>query len=314
LGRTVPLIVTHSEIQLTIAHTPDRALAVDTRVGLFGQGILASRSPWLHEREAVAQGVSLRYTLFDFADMGRDVNDLPAMLAQAEADGFAGLNITFPFKQAVIPLLDSLSDGAARIGAVNTVQFKDGKRIGHNTDVTGFAKSMRRELPGAALGAVLQLGAGGAGSATAQALLELGAEQVMLYDGDASKVASLVAKLNQHYGSGRAVAAHDLAVVAAVADGIVNTTPMGMAKFPGSAIPAAFIVARHWVADIVYFPLETELLRAARAVGCQTMDGSGMNVFQAAEAFDIFTGLSADRERMLASFLEFAPSSPEPVA
>jgi shikimate dehydrogenase len=291
---------------LTVALASRDASVADFRVGLFGQGILSSRSPWLHEQEASAQGVSLKYSLFDFAQMGLIEADLPAMLAQMEADGFSGLNITFPFKQSIIPLLDGLSEGASRIGAVNTVKFVDGKRIGHNTDVIGFAESMRVALPDAALDVVLQLGTGGAGSATAQALLDLGVGQLLLFDGDGEKASRLTAKLNDQYGAGRVAMASDLAEAARCADGIVNTTPMGMAKYPGTAIPAALLEARHWVADIVYFPLETELLRDAHANGCRTVDGSGMNVFQAAAAFDIFTGLSADRERMLQSFLDFS--------
>ncbi len=299
---------------MTVALASSEAQAADYKVGLFGQGILSSRSPWLHKQEAAAFGVSLNYTLFDFAQLGKDEADLPAMLSQAEADGFSGLNITFPFKQSIIPLLDSLSDGAARIGAVNTVQFIGGKRIGHNTDVIGFAESMRITLPDAALGCVLQLGAGGAGSATAQALLNLGVGQLLLVDEDKEKVSALAAKLTDQYGADRVPVSPSLPDASSRADGIVNATPMGMARYPGTALPATLLDARHWVADIVYFPLETELLRDARAKGCRVMDGRGMNVFQAAAAFDIFTGLTANRERMLQSFLDFTSAPVEKAA
>lgn len=142
--------------------------------GLVGQNILASRSPWLHEQEAQAQGLSLTYLLFDFAARGWTKDELPRLLDAAQLIGFSGLNITHPFKQDVIPLLDELAPSAKKVGAVNTVHFVDGRRIGHNTDVTGFGESVRRGLPNANISRVVQFGAGGGGSATSHALLEHG--------------------------------------------------------------------------------------------------------------------------------------------
>jgi shikimate dehydrogenase len=279
--------------------------------GLAGRGILVSRSPWMHEQEAAAQGICLNYQLFDFNDRGWDDGRLPQLLADCEAAGFAGLNVTFPFKQAVVPLLDDLSDAARRIGAVNTVQFLDGKRIGHNTDVSGFAESVRAGIPGDAMGSVVQIGCGGAGSATAHALLECGVGRLALFDQDAGRRQSLGETLAGLFGAGRIIADGDLASAMAAADGLVNSTPMGMANYPGLPVATALIEARHWVADIVYFPLETPLLREARQKGCRTLDGSGMAVFQAAAAFEIFTAKRADSARMLESFVQFA-SEPEP--
>jgi shikimate dehydrogenase len=277
--------------------------------GLVGRDILASRSPWLHEREALAQGISLSYALFDFTARQWNDTELSAVLATAEKDGFLGLNITFPFKQAVIPILDELSEAAQRIGAVNTVRFIDGKRIGHNTDVSGFAESMRIGLPGAALDQVVQIGCGGAGSATAHALIECGVKKLTLFDRDTEKQQTLVSALSDLFGATRICGGDDLASAMVGADGLVNSTPMGMANYPESPVPDAVIDSRHWVADIVYFPLETTLLHNAAQKGCRTLDGSGMAVHQAAAAFDIFTGLHADRERMLASFVEFVSAS-----
>ncbi|MDE2403214.1 MAG: shikimate dehydrogenase [Sphingomonadales bacterium] len=275
--------------------------------GLVGRGILESRTPWMHEREAEAQGLRLLYALFDFTDRGWDDAELGTLLAAAQRVGFAGLNVTFPFKQAVIPLLDALSDGAAAVGAVNTVAFRDGRRIGFNTDVTGFAAGFRHGLEGVAPGRVLQLGCGGAGSATAHALLgALAAEQVLLFDTDPARIEALRADLAGRYGAGRVAVAADPVATAAGADGILNATPMGMAKFPGLPIAAAAIEPRHWVADIVYFPLETDLLAEARRKGCRTLDGSGMAVHQAVDAFEIFTGRRADHDRVRSSFAAFA--------
>ncbi len=278
------------------------------RTGLIGCDILASRSPWLHEREGAALGLDLRYTLFDFSALGRTGADLERQLQEAEAAGFAGLNITYPFKQTVIQYLDDLSDAARLVGAVNTVHFTGGKRIGYNTDVTGFAASMKAGLVDAAMGRVLQFGCGGAGSATAHALLQSGVGTLLLSDVDSGKVTSLLHQLETAYGEGRVAFANSASEAAETADGIVNATPMGMAKMPGLPLPAEAINARHWVADIVYFPLETAFLCEARRKGCQTLDGSGMAINQAAEAFDIFTGLAANRARMRKSFFEFSES------
>jgi shikimate dehydrogenase len=290
-----------------LSNSPSPFAGQDTQfqTGLVGRDILASRSPWLHEQEADAQGVRLTYTLFDFSHREWNDDDLPKLLDLAERAGFAGINVTFPFKQAVIAYLDDLSDGARRIGAVNTVSFASGKRTGYNTDVTGFAEGFLHGLPDVATNCALQIGAGGAGSATAQALLESGVKKLILFDTDAARLHGLVSNLHRDFGHDRISAGDDLAAAVKSADGIVNATPIGMAKLPGLPLPAECIEKRHWVADIVYFPLETELLREAKLRGCQTLDGSGMAIHQAAGAFEIFTGLRADRNRMQKSFINF---------
>ena len=284
------------------------------RTGLIGRQIGASRSPWLHEREAQAQGLALSYTLFDFAALGMDESHLAAQLDAAEAGGYAGVNITYPYKQAVIELLDELSPEAARIGAVNTVKFSVGKRVGHNTDVVGFAESVRTGLPNASLERVLQLGAGGGGAATAQALLELGVRSLFVSDQHVDRAATLARRLQDGSNARRVVAIDDPLSVIETVDGIVNATPMGMVANPRAPIDTSRLSSKQWVADIVYFPIETELLRAARARGCATLDGSRMAVYQAASAFEIFTGRKADRARMLTSFREFAGAAPGHVA
>jgi shikimate dehydrogenase len=270
--------------------------------GLIGAGIQASRTPALHEHEGDAQGLRYLYRLIDLDQLQLDSNALPDLLMAAERMNFTGLNITFPCKQAIIPLLDELSPEARGIGAVNTVVLKDGKRIGHNTDCLGFAEGFRRGLKGVAVQRVVQMGAGGAGAAVAHALLSEGVQQLSIFDVELSRAQSLADNLNQHFGSGRAVAGHDLALTLAAANGLVNTTPMGMKKLPGMPVPVELLRAELWVAEIVYFPLETELLRNARALGCRTLDGGNMAVFQAVKAFELFSGVAPDAQRMLAHF------------
>lgn len=270
--------------------------------GLIGAGIQASRTPALHEQEGDAQGMRYLYRLIDLDALKLDSGALADLLMAAERMDFTGLNITFPCKQAIIPLLDELSPEARGIGAVNTVVLKDGKRIGHNTDCLGFAEGFRRGLGDVARKRVVQMGAGGAGAAVAHALLLEGVETLGIFDVEVSRAEALANNLNQHFGTGRARAGHDLPTAMAEADGLVNTTPMGMAKLPGMPVPFELLRRALWVAEIVYFPLETELLRNARAIGCRTLDGGNMAVFQAVKAFELFSGVAPDAQRMLAHF------------
>ncbi|WP_091131450.1 shikimate dehydrogenase [Microvirga guangxiensis] len=270
-------------------------------VGLVGAGIQASRTPLLHEREGALHGLRYIYKLIDLEVMHLDASALPDILTAAQRLGFSGLNITHPCKQAVIPLLDELSPDAAALGAVNTVVLKDGKRVGHNTDWWGFAESFKLALPDVKKNRVVQFGAGGAGAAVAHALLTLGVDEVILIDTHEDRAQTLARSLHERFRA-RASATTDYPAALKTADGIVNTTPLGMEKYPGMAFPAEFLRPDLWVADIVYFPLETQLLREARARGCRTMSGGGMAVFQAAGAFRLFTGLEPDAARMTQHF------------
>ena len=270
--------------------------------GLIGYGIQGSLTPAMHEQEGAAQGLRYVYRRIDLQVLGLGAEALPELLTAAERMGFDGLNITFPCKQAVIPLLHELSEDAAALGAVNTVVLRDGRRVGHNTDASGFAEGFRRGLPDAKLGRVVQVGAGGAGSAVAQAAVKLGVGQLTVIDTDPARAEQVAADVAARFGAGRAEAGTDLAAALATADGVINTTPVGMAKFPGTPVPAALLRPELWVAEIIYFPLETELLRDARALGCRTLTGGGMAVFQAVDAFRLITGAEPDAERMQRHF------------
>ena len=274
----------------------------DLLVGLIGAGIQASRTPAMHEKEGAEQGLRYVYRLIDLETRNLGAEALPELIDAAEREGFNGLNITHPCKQSVIPLLTDLSDDARALGAVNTVVFRDGKRFGHNTDWWGFAESFRRGLPNAALGHVVQLGAGGGGAAVAHAALTLGVERLTMFDRDEDRGRKLASALAVRFGDGRAVAGTDLAKSMSSADGLIHATPTGMAKYPGLPLPAALLHPRLWVAEIVYFPLETELLHAANHLGCRTLNGGGMAVFQAVEAFRLFTGITPDAARMQRHF------------
>ncbi|MEU8412980.1 shikimate dehydrogenase [Amycolatopsis japonica] len=266
-------------------------------IGLVGTGIGPSLSPALHEREADELGLRYLYRRLDL-----DVLRLPIgeVLAAARTAGFDGLNITHPVKQQVLPYLDEVAPDAAALGAVNTVVFREGLATGHNTDATGFARNLTRGLPDADMDTVVLLGAGGAGAAVAHALLSLGTGRLIVHDVDAVRAGTLVSALRRRFGDDRALSGSLDDV--RDADGLVHATPTGMAAYPGSPVPAESLREGMWVADIVYRPLETALLKQARERGCRTLHGGGMVVFQAADSFRLFTGAEPDADRMLRHF------------
>lgn len=271
-------------------------------VGLIGRGIQLSRTPAMHEREAARFGLGYAYLLVDFDQLGLEDAALPGILSAGATLGFQGFNVTHPFKQQVIPLLDRLAPEAAAIGAVNTVVYDAGRTDGHNTDCWGFAESFRQGLKDVPLRQVVQFGAGGAGAAVAHALLQLGAESLTLIDTDAARAEALAAHLRAEWGGERVQATTKIADALSWTDGIVNTTPVGMAKYPGMPFPAALLRRQHWVAEIIYFPEETELLRVARGLGCRSLAGTGMAIGQAVRAFELFTGRKSDMAAMAGHF------------
>jgi shikimate dehydrogenase len=272
-------------------------------IGLIGSGIGKSLTPQLHEHEGDHQGMRYLYRIVDLDELNLGIDDLPELVQAAERMGFTGLNITHPCKQAVVTLLDELSDVAAKIGAVNTVVFKDGRRIGHNTDAWGFMESFREEVAeSCAHDRIVLLGAGGAGTAIAHALLKRTECVLEVSDIDQSRAATLVKRLASIYGAGRAVLIEDVDTSIGRADGVVNATPVGMALHPGCPLNPRLLRPRLWVADIVYVPIETELVLAATQAGCTVMRGGGMAVYQAVRAFEHFTGCRPDAARMKANF------------
>ena len=271
-------------------------------MGLIGAGIQRSRAPALIETEAQAHGLRSVYKLIDLDELQMGIEALPELVLAARRMGFDGLNITYPCKQAVIPLLDDVAEEARVIGAVNAVVHRDGRLVGYNTDGAGWGWGFRRALPQARLDRVVLLGAGGAGSAVADAVLRLGAKTLVVVDVMTSRAAALARQLNDVHGAGRASAEADIASALQRADGLIQATPVGMEKQSGMPFPEKLLRRELWISEIVYVPLETPLLKAARRAGCATMDGGHMNVGQAVRNFKLFTGLDADVARMDAHF------------
>jgi shikimate dehydrogenase len=286
-------------IDLTQYNTPKVLL------GLIGVNILKSLSPAMHQEEGRHHGLNVFYQLIDFAKMGTaaapiagTVKDLPRLFNTAQQMGFSGLNITYPCKQAVLPLLDEISPDAAAIGAVNTVVFKDGRSTGYNTDCSGYGIALREKLGDRPLGHVVLVGSGGAGAAVAHAVMGLGASHLTLVDTDTSKSQALATSIAKRFGENKVSIAVDAQNALLNADGLINGTPLGMSGIGGMCVPADWIQAKHWVSDVVYSPLITPMLQVAMDKGCTTIGGDGMNLWQGVEAFKLFTGVSADAARM----------------
>jgi shikimate dehydrogenase len=277
-------------------------------VGLVGAGVGPSLTPALHMREAAAHGLPYVYRTIDIAALGLAPTDIGRILEYARLLGYDALNVTHPCKQLVIEHLDRLDPTAERLGAVNTVVFTEDGAIGHNTDTTGFATAVRTGLPDATTREVVQLGAGGAGVAVANALLSLGTEHLVVVDLDEDRSAGLARTLGERYPEARVESAHPdkLSALLPHADGLVHCTPTGMADHPGLPLDPALLHAGLWVADIVYRPLDTALLTAARAAGCAVLDGGHMATHQAVDAFRLITGIDPDPDRMLAHLRELA--------
>lgn len=267
-------------------------------LGLVGTGIGPSLTPALHEEEGRHHGLRVHYQRVDLAGEPDTVAALPGLVRALRTIGFAGFNVTYPCKQAILPLLDDLSDEAGAIGAVNTVVVRDGRLVGHNTDASGWALGLRRALPRADLSRVVLLGTGGAGAAIAHAAMGLGAGELVLVDREPGRARALADAVAHRFPAGCIRAESDVAAALRGATGLVHATPTGMAKQPGLPLPAELLHPGLWVSEIVYFPLETALLQAARARGCAVADGGGMAAGQAIGAFGLFTGREPDAARM----------------
>ncbi len=265
--------------------------------GLIGYPIAQSAAPAMHERAAAARGARCHYQLIEVAGAGRD--DLRAMLDGVRRLGFAGVNVTFPYKEAVVDLLDDIAPDARAIGAVNTIVADGARLVGYNTDATGFRRAIESLLASAPRGPIALIGAGGVGKAIAFALAGLGVAELRIVDTDAAKAAQLAGQLQGRHAV-RSAAGVEAALDGAV--GLVNATPVGMLPNRDSPVPETLLRQAMWVADAVYTPLWTPLLTAAKANGATVLTGRDLAINAAADAFELFTGLTPSADAMRDAF------------
>jgi shikimate dehydrogenase len=266
--------------------------------GVMGWPVAHSLSPRLH-------GFWLEQYRIDGAYVPLPVKPerLEAALRALPDLGFAGCNLTIPHKEAALLVLDEVADEARRIGAVNTVRVRqDGSLYGWNTDSEGYAQSLAAALPGWSLAGkpAAVIGAGGAARAVVSALTGLGASEIRLVNRSPGRAQELARAL------GGPVRTHDWADMAKALRGVellVNTTTLGMTGQPPLEIDLAPLAREAVVSDIVYAPLETPLLAAARARGHTAVDGLGMLLHQAVSGFEAWFGRRPEVTQALRDFV-----------
>jgi shikimate dehydrogenase len=264
--------------------------------GLIGAPITHSASPAMHERAAEALGLRCHYQLIEVAGAG--AAELGTLLEGVRRLGFAGVNVTYPYKEAVVALLDELAPAAARMGAVNTVVVRDGRLAGHNTDTTGFARAVTPLLRPSG-NSVAVIGAGGVGKAIVFALAGRGVSDIRIFDSKRERAEKLTALLK---AESRVTVVTNIEEALRGATGLVNATPVGMLPNRETPVPAKLLHAGLWVADAVYSPLITPLLAAAQEIGARIMTGRELAIYQAADAFELFTGLAPSTDVMGEAF------------
>ncbi len=267
------------------------------RAFVMGHPVAHSRSPVLHGYWLKRYGIDGSYEKLDVAP-----RDLAAFFAGYRDAGWVGGNVTVPHKRAVMEHVDRIQEAAGKIGAVNTLWWDGSALVGGNTDWTGFIGNLDELAPGwdRGGGRALVLGAGGATRAAVYGLLDRGMEVAL-----ANRTPATAQALAAHFGAG--VSAHGLDALAALmadADLFVNTTSLGMAGQPPLEIDLSPLKPGAIVHDVVYVPLETGLLKAAKARGLRTVDGLGMLLHQAVEGFRHWFGrtpeVTAELRRALA--------------
>ncbi len=263
----------------------------ELRLGLIGDNITQSESPRLHRLAGRMCGLNITYDNLIPADRHQDFD---AVFESCRAAAFRGLNITYPYKERVMPKL-TIDDPAIRsIGACNTVIFDGAVARGYNTDYSGFIAAFRHSFGAVTPGAVAMVGAGGVGRAIGFALARLGATSLRLFDADSAKADNLAQAISRVAKTMTVTVALSAGDAIAGADGLVNATPLGMTGKPGSAFANMPLGAQRWAFDAVYTPLETQFLRDARAAGLAIMNGYELFLYQGIDAFRIFTGRDVD--------------------
>lgn len=260
----------------------------ETRIpvaAVIGHPIHHSRSPRLHGHWLKRYGIRGHYVPLDVAPA-----NLETALRAMPKLGFVGANVTIPHKEAALRIADSASDRAALIGAANTLTFMaDGKIYADNTDGYGFMENLRAGAPDwrAEDGPAAVIGAGGAARAVITALLDAGVSEIRLTNRTRSRAETLRGEF------GTKITVFDWVKAGNALDGValaVNTTSLGMVGKPDLRVPLDGLTADTVVTDLVYTPLDTAFLKAARAQGCRTVDGLGMLLYQAVPGFERWFG------------------------
>ncbi|SUB00117.1 Quinate/shikimate dehydrogenase [Pannonibacter phragmitetus] len=271
------------------------------RLGLIGDNIAASSSPRLHVLAGLQNGRTVTYDRLVPREMGMEFDPLFAHVA---ADGYRGVNVTYPYKERAAAKVQVDDPLVRAIGAVNTVIFEDGKARGFNTDYSGFIAAYRALRGDAAPGPVLMIGAGGVGKAVAFGLIALGLSEIRIADRDVAKADALAEALKAVRPDLVTRTGPEAAELAAGASGLINCTPVGMVGYGGTPLERAFMTGAAWVFDAVYTPVDTPFLKDAEAEGLTIISGYELFFGQGVDAWAIFTGLPLDHGRLRQDLLK----------
>jgi shikimate dehydrogenase len=258
------------------------------RLGLIGDNIARSRSPDLHRLAGRICGLDIRYELLVPGERG---GDFDTVFENCRAGGMRGVNVTYPYKEAVFARVRIDDAATRRIGSINTVVFEPDGARGYNTDHSGFRAAFREAFAEMAPGRVALVGAGGVGKAVAFALAELGAERLEIADIDTARAAALAAAISAAFGGAITVTHTENARrILPGADGVVNCTPLGMPGHSGSAVPLDLLGSQGWAFESVYTPVDTPFKIASQRAGLKVLSGYELFFHQGVDAFCIFTG------------------------
>ena len=263
--------------------------------GIFGHPVEHTFSPGMHNAGFKQLKLNACYVPFPVHP-----DNLETAIKAVVPLHLRGLNITVPHKERVIPFLDELSREAALIGAVNTIEIKEGRLIGHNTDGRGFLRSLKEQARFNPRGKTfLCLGSGGAARAVGFSLALAGASRIYFFDPDSPKASMLARDISAKTGVGvQPIAAENRSSCAAESDCVINATPLGLRRNDPLPLDGRLIASRHLVCDLVYNPAVTPFLRTAMTRKAKTLQGLGMLLFQGVIAFEIWTRKKAPVEVM----------------
>jgi shikimate dehydrogenase len=263
----------------------------DLQLGLIGDNISRSKAPLLHQLAGKLMGLQVRYDRLIPKDLGREFD---GVFEDCVRKGYRGINITYPYKERVVPKV-RIDDPLVRaLAAVNTVVFASDGPTGHNTDYSGFMAAYRASAGDAAPGPVCMIGAGGVGKAVAFALLGLGLRELRLVERDLPKAEALAAALRAEDRTLDVTVTADPAEAAAGTYGLINCTPVGMVGYGGTPMPRELMAGASWAFDAVYTPIDTQFLVDAKAEGLTIISGYELFFYQGLHAWEIFSGRPID--------------------
>ncbi len=273
------------------------------RCGLIGANLGQSRFSQALDLMCQAEGLRLSFDLIDSAKQPE--LQLDTVLKSCMSQGWSGLSVTHPFKTAAADWLGAHGDNSLqRLGASNLITFQDGAVHGHNTDYSGFLSAWRAVMGQRRPGRVAMAGAGGVARALGQALVDLGADEIILWDVDMTRAQELAQALGP---TAHVIPADDMLAALSNADGLINATPLGMHAYPGSAFPQPLPHPPHWVFDAVYTPVETPFIQAARGQGATIITGFDLFRHMAVRSFQAYTGITPDEATTLVLLEKLKP-------